>query len=200
MAKINYIGLDIETSGIDLDSSLLSIGVVDCDDLYDIEKMLYYEVLHKKLVCTPESFRVHKLDLKQMDTESPFRLELHDIDNLIFRHFCNYYGFNCRIAPAGFNVGTFDMAFVKKYLPTTAKMIGYRSCDLNSVLFTRIETDNKFSKKKKAFKKEATEIFTEKVLPTLQLKYHDVDMSAHNALFDAWVAAFIKNKLNSYDL
>lgn len=40
-----------------------------------------------------------------------------------------------RLIPVGWNVGSFDMQFINKYLPRLASMFGHRAMDLNSILF-----------------------------------------------------------------
>lgn len=39
------------------------------------------------------------------------------------------------LVPVGFNVGTFDMPFVRATLPDTARLFSYRACDLNTLCF-----------------------------------------------------------------
>ena len=83
--------------------------------------------------------------------------------------------------PVGFNVGTFDMAFIKIHMPRLHEMFGYRSVDLNSLLIA--EAVNR-----KAHLLELKKWYKKKVESSALRICQD---GAHNALFDAAQAIFI---------
>lgn len=180
------VGLDIETSTSDASTGeLLSIGVVD---FFNFENKAYYEVHHKRLTVEPEAMRVNKIDVCTLDGAN--KESLYTIDNSLFVWFTeakSRYATN-HIVPVGFNVGSFDMPFVRKYLPITGGILKYRSIDLNALCFARaLQQAYAFDTVKKRIKRSAVDQ-AKKILP----QYDE-----HNALFDAMVAVFVLQDFTS---
>ena len=188
----DIISLDIETSGTDPEKhALLSIGCVRLSDL----ESFYAEVIHKELLVSPESFRVHGLDIRNIDgrdstggalPEIPNpgkRLSVEQTDQELFNWLKSdkFYreGKKYTLIPMGMNVGSFDMQFVRKWLPKTFALFGYRSIDLNSLIFldsVRSETDFY------TLKKAAKALGRSYALAKCPEEYRQ----AHNALYDAF--------------
>lgn len=131
-----FIGLDIETTGSDVHKhGLIQIGVFVPDGDFrgdsfvsdvkpwpgveiDAEASKIHGITFERMMAAPESFEV--------DEQLAHWLEEHGIDHS-----------NGHVV--GFNVGSFDMVFVRKYLPKTAARLSYRTVDLNAILFTIAE-------------------------------------------------------------
>ena len=58
------------------------------------------------------------------------------VDDQLYRWLVNLGAEERRCIPVGWNVGSFDMPFVRRTLPRTATLFGYRAVDLNSACFT----------------------------------------------------------------
>jgi len=130
MSDFELISLDLETSSSDPEhGTILSVGCVRFDPPEIVPRDFYREVKHKSLEVTPEAMRVNGLDITTID--SPKKLSLVEVDiKLRTWLWCgDIKSKNLRFIPMGLNVGSFDMAFVRKYLPLSAKAFGYRSLD-----------------------------------------------------------------------
>lgn len=125
-------GLDIETSGSDIDEGyvLLSIGL----DHYTSRKTFYREVVYPSFTMSPEALRIHKLDLSQFDTITEIRKHRPEVDRDLADWLMETAGTQ-KLWPVGWNVGSFDMRYVRKFLPVSNHRFGYRSIDLNATSF-----------------------------------------------------------------
>ncbi len=176
MRDFDIISLDIETSGLDENvHSLLSIGSVRRSDM----KSFYVEVRHDLLTVTPQAMQVNGMDIAKINDST--RSSLAEVD-LLFCEFLKSSKFyrahqKYTIIPVGMNVGSFDMQFIKKYLPVSASLFGYRSIDLNALVFEEaIRTDSSFSQIKE----------TAKVIGTSYAHAHVPELGPHHALWDAY--------------
>jgi len=71
----------------------------------------------------------------------------------------NVPGERIKLIPVGFNVASFDVPYVRYWLPEFSKLLGYRSVDLNSVLYTAAKvTGRGYDKIKDAAKKYAVRV------------------------------------------
>jgi oligoribonuclease (3'-5' exoribonuclease) len=85
-------------------------------------------------------------------------------------------GERVKLIPVGFNVASFDVPYVRYWLPEFRKLLGYRSVDLNSVLYTAAKvTGRGYDKIKDAAKKYAVRVL-------------DRPEDFHNAGYDAAAA------------
>jgi hypothetical protein len=88
----------------------------------------------------------------------------------------NVPGERIRLIPVGFNVASFDVPYVRYWLPEFSKLLGYRAVDLNSVLYTAAKvTGRAYDKIKDAAKKYAVRVL-------------DRPENHHDAGYDAAVA------------
>jgi hypothetical protein len=88
----------------------------------------------------------------------------------------NVPGERIRLIPVGFNVASFDVPYVRYWLPEFSKLLGYRAVDLNSVLYTAAKvTGRGYDKIKDAAKKYAVRVL-------------ERPEDFHNAGYDAAVA------------
>lgn len=179
----NLISLDIETSTSDYNTgTILSVAMVD----FNTGKMIERNIRHSYVSLTPEAMRVNQIDVLTLDsTERDYvnQAEQHLIwfvdkmtepDAIILPNAIH----KKQPIPLGMNVGTFDMLFVRKYMPDLAKKFGYRSCDLNALFFAEaVVLDKNFTKCKNEFYEKAMN-FAAAIRP---------DLKKHNPLFDCYI-------------
>ncbi len=79
----------------------------------------------------------------------------------------------------GWNVGSFDMPFVREYLPMLGDRFSYRSVDLNSILYSMADTDDEY-KALKGKAKSGAEVELRKM--GIEANFHDAGYDAANAL------------------
>ena len=86
-----------------------------------------------------------------------------------------------RAIPIGWSVGTFDMPFVREYLPRSAALISKRSVDLNGVVYTLMQvTGRSYNALKSASKKYAEK--------ALEHRCFQPEPAWHHAGYDAEAA------------
>lgn len=172
----DIISLDLETSGTEDEHTILSIGCVRLSDMTSF----YADVRHESLVVTPKSMQINGIDIMQVANQEN-RQTLTQVDKQ-FREWLKsdpFYqeGKKYALIPMGMNVGTFDMRFVKKHLTKSADLFGYRSIDLNALIFTdAFMRGEKFQTVKSAAK----------VLGTTYAQEHVPHLKPHHALYDAY--------------
>ena len=177
MRDFDVISIDIETSGTDVDThTLLSIGCVRLSDM----QSFYTEVRHESFEMSPESARVHGLNLTNRDSKKLPKMSQVDVHLRDWLKKSEFYreSKSYTIIPMGMNVGSFDMQFVRKFLPKSFSLLGYRSIDLNALMFTDALMRGKRFKEVKSFAKEIGRFYAIEKVP---------DRHPHDALFDAWV-------------
>jgi DNA polymerase III epsilon subunit-like protein len=134
-----YVGADIETTGTNpYIHSLIQIGV--CSQPFarrESEEAFVSDVggtAAERMLIEKEAMAVIGFTLARI-TLAPEAVRVDGRLEAFLRGLCPE-GFN---VPVGFNVGQFDMQFVRRELPESYKRFGYRCVDLNSVLFTLSE-------------------------------------------------------------
>ena len=191
----DIIAFDIETSGVGKPHpvfnedgqpyALLSIGAVRLSDF----QTFYVELKYDSLLVSPEATRIHGIDLSTLDGEG--KVTPHNAD-LMLRDWLKsdpYYkeGKHYTLIPMGFNVGSFDMDFIREWSPKSADLFGYRSMDLNALLFDEaVQKGQSFYQVKKQAK-HLGETFA---------IYHFGENKPHHALYDAWVAMGVYHYLH----
>lgn len=137
-----YFGLDIETTGSDSKSEIIQIGLYTkpystCRYVSDVGQRgnFYYE---------PKAFEVNGFTFDRIINGKPamevdieleeFFLELSKICNVPVQN----------LIPVGFNVGSFDIGFVRRTFPKFSRLLNYRSIDLNAILAMRYKTKTEF--------------------------------------------------------
>lgn len=136
------ISLDLETSGKDIESgvTILSIGIIHLKS----QKTYYAEAKHDLLMVEPSASRVHKLDMNSLDiapiagsfiAQDRKRLSKIDLECRQWLQETTGITEQNKLIILGWNVASFDMPFVRKFLPKTAGQINRRSIDLNALCF-----------------------------------------------------------------
>lgn len=174
--------LDIETTGLDYTKhQILSLGMLYVDEEGNTKEFLE-NCSYKEYTVTPEALNVNGIDLATHKGYSIVELEAEAIRFLLttelhkkyMETYCkemSYHSFTeptstynfilsklqkeSSILPIGFNIGTFDMMFIKKYLPEFNKLFSYRAVDLNSIIYMEAEVNKvPYEKLKKYYSKK----------------------------------------------
>lgn len=173
----DLIALDGEMSGSDASvHSLLSIG---CVRVSNMDKF-YAEIRQHEFMVNPEAMRVNGLNILTRDDAILETAEQVDERLSIWLKQSPFYqeGKKYNLIPVGLNVGAFDMAFVRKFLPKSAALFGYRSLDLNALIFADAIRHQTTFKSLKHAAKEIGKSFAHHYVP---------DLAPHNALYDAYM-------------
>lgn len=197
----NLLSLDIETSGIDRNKhAVLSIGAVD----HRSKKDFYVEIQYKDLVVSPEAMKINGFNLIENPTNNSVRCT----KDIAFRRFKNFLN-NCvvdndrltpssfckkdpdiKFYPVGFNVGSFDMAFLLNndepdFMDFQLKdMFSYRSVELNSlIMLIAIKENKELREVKEEMNVLAKQRFSESLISANCY-------GEHHALYDAWFNFF----------
>lgn len=181
------IGLDIETSSSDLSyGEILQLGVAYKinDEYYTTEYNLFFDksIWHDKN-WSKESENVHKITKKSLtknkDTYDSVQSKIINLLNKTF-------GERSIIIPVGFNVGSFDLQFIKSKMPILYSRLSYRVIDLNSLFLYKSLNSfdfNEFIEIKNNAKLDIAKNLSEK--------------KEHNASYDAKLALLILEKIKS---
>jgi DNA polymerase III epsilon subunit-like protein len=175
---INYIGLDGEMSGIDINNGhkLIQIGLAKMVDgkmtstsaLLNPGKMAWSEEAEKVHLFSRDKIKKDGVDPKSVDHALSDWVSLKaDRQNTI---------------TVGFNVGSFDLPFVSQTLPVLKSRISRRSVDLNSILFAISNTDGQFQKIKSQSKNYAEEKM-DGMFDGFKNREHDAEYDAVMALY-----------------
>ncbi len=150
---ITYIGLDGEMSGNDIDAGhkLIQIGMAKYIDGYmaSIGTLLNPGVME----WSQQAEEVHQFSREYIEQngEDPAMVDP------MLADWANPTKQRRDFVMVGFNVGSFDRAFVKQSLPILFGRFSRRSVDLNSVIFAMSETNSQFERIKASSKEYAFE-------------------------------------------
>jgi DNA polymerase III epsilon subunit-like protein len=130
-----FIGLDGETTGKDITkgSALIQIGAAIYREGQFYSTHVTFNPKDPDMVWSKEAEAVHNITLEEVQNAE---LDASQVDDFLYNWFIKnkvnpkdkYHNF-----AVGWNVASFDMPYVKKYLPKTFKLFSYSSVDLNSV-------------------------------------------------------------------
>lgn len=174
--SITLVGLDLETTGSDIDAGAVPIqlGVA-----YGDEYASWYvnpRQCDNKYVWSDEAEKVHGIsrDDAEKNGEHPLVVSARAVVWLAERDVLR--GARMDRWPLGWNVGSFDMPFVRRYMPPLADWFSYRSMDLNAVCeFATVAHGEQFSTLKKKAKQAAE-------LADARAAWHDAGFDALAAL------------------
>ncbi len=140
--------LDLETTGLcyakmpegsDIEGphQILSLGMLL--ETKDGIKEFYQEVYYEEYKVTAGALKVNGFDLVNNSSRVPLHVvEIEAIKFLLGIEEIHDYIANLggKLIPVGFNVGSFDMQFIKYQMPELYSLFSYRAIDLNTLLFT----------------------------------------------------------------
>lgn len=120
-------GLDIETTGIDLykNHRLIQIGVA----IWNGPRYVFDVQPEGHIAIDPGAMKVNGFTLRRMG-EAPMTAE---VDYMLSKSLAKDGFTEGQLTPVGFNVGGFDLPFIKKELPLVAKFFSYRALDLTGL-------------------------------------------------------------------
>lgn len=187
---INYVGIDLETSSGDPTTALpIQLGIA------------YEKQTFEAYINWPWKELSDKWDFKSQKVHGMTRtfVKKHggnprSVDRQAYDFVCTKIGDSkWNNIPVGWNVGSFDMAIIKRHLPKLASVLSYRVYDLNTAIMVAHGVQNhnilgatySLEKIKKHYK----------ALALKQLKMVDSTAMVHNALTDASLALLIKRDL-----
>lgn len=175
---ITYIGLDGEMSGNDIDAGhkLIQIGMAKYVDgqMQSIGTLLNPGVME----WSEQAEEVHQFprDYIEKYGEDPAMVDEKLAD------WANPTKQRRDFIMVGFNVGSFDRAFVKQSLPILFNRFSRRSVDLNSVIFAMSDTNSQFERIKANSKEYAFE--------KMQGMFEGFKDRQHDAEYDAVMSLY----------
>lgn len=120
-------GLDIETTGVDINAGhrLIQFAAVLPDG-----QTICHDVLPMGVTVTdPYALQVNGFDVDRIEAGTPND----ELDQIVHDKLA-LAGYNAGdLTPVGWNVGGFDMGFVKRELPKTSAFFSYRTLDLTGL-------------------------------------------------------------------
>lgn len=127
--KTIFVGLDGEMTGSGRPEKyqLVQIGVA-----VDLHNGFRRDIGYQNYLWTDEALEVNHFTHERIQAgDSPERVD-HDLELFLLKHGSQFR----QIVTVGWNVGTFDLPFVERYLPRSWELLSYRSVDLNAASFT----------------------------------------------------------------
>jgi hypothetical protein len=174
---IRYIGLDFESSGTDPWGNHVPIQLGIAAELVDGHGMEYVELIGKwdwsQYEWSAEAADVHKIDRDLLNSAYPaWQVDIVAAAILLDEGLGSSRMWNVIV---GWNVAGFDRQFITRWFPNLNRILSYRTVDLNAIVFSMAEGEEKeYNKIKKAAKNYAQEKLG--------------GDAWHNALFDAKAA------------
>lgn len=133
--KVQPLSIDIETStNTPEEGEILSVAAIP----FYTGSVYYWEIRHDKLVVMPESMRVNGIDICALDSEDRVPIEKADkeLSRILKRAASSYYDDKAVFyRPMGLSVGSFDMQFMRRLMPTSYKALGRRVIDTNTLIY-----------------------------------------------------------------
>lgn len=188
---LKLVSLDLETTGTDIDAGAvpIQIGVaIRTDDGHRVateQVMISPRDCDQQYTWSARAEEVHGVDRQRSEQRGskPFVAGARIIT------FLDDYNFFASSKmdrwPLGWNVGSFDMPFVQRYLPALADVLSYRTLDLNAAVATMAALDGlDLNKVKNAAKAYAENMILEQRL----FRGSDGVAAWHDAEWDALAA------------
>jgi DNA polymerase III epsilon subunit-like protein len=140
--NIRYVGFDLETTGSDSDThQIIQVAVCPDGNQYVLATLLDeftfssdVGIANTAAVLNPKAMSINGFTLERL-LAGPRREEV-DKKLLAYLKTLEGAGGEYRIVCVGFNVGLFDVNFIKKHLPLSGERLSYQTVDLNAILFT----------------------------------------------------------------
>lgn len=189
MAKPTFIGLDIETSASNLLGKTIQIGIArgtessfvsdigwSTVEFHETARLEEGDEIERGLVLIEtEALKVNRFDIARIRAGRP----AWQIDSEAAEWISQWgKGLHC----VGWNVGSFDMPFVRRDLPNLAKHLSRRTVDLNALCFALGSQSQLFDERAPGweFFKKRSKRYAEEILGHTQ--WHDAGYDAKAAL------------------
>ena len=196
MSKRAYIGLDLETSGSRHDVHVpIQLGIaMPNGKLFSrlIGGWRWYDPMDEEHRMTPypkykevglrawsdEAFGVHGITKEDLETAADRYVVQSQATKFIGENTDAWIGNRIVV---GWNVASFDMPFVREFLPAVSNSLSYRSVDLNAVSFTVADALGLSWGNLKRRSKEYAQLRLERDWD--EPKWHDAGFDAQAALY-----------------
>lgn len=123
-----FLGLDVETTGTDARRH----GLVQVGAYSEEENLLFVSDVNPGYVdADPEAMKIHGLSFERIQSAPSTR----EVDERLARWLKERCPNPARLHAVGFNVASFDLVFLRKFLPRSWSRLSYRTLDLNALLF-----------------------------------------------------------------
>ena len=181
-------GLDLETSGSSHGTSVpIQIGIYAPNGAVfrsDIGGWRWRAWAEDQFSADPiwseEAFGIHNITKERLELAADRFSVQRQAARFIEEHTNAWIGNRLVV---GWNVASFDMPFVRQYLPAVSNMLSYRSIDLNAATYTACDALGlSYGKVKGASKDYAAVVLEE------EFDWPDGEMTWHDAAYDAAAA------------
>lgn len=135
---VKLCGVDIETSGVNVNiHSTIQIGIV----LPNGKKLVSDLIPQEYLAIDPKALEVNGFTRERL-MRAPFAPI---VDEELSTTMCEAGYGEGDLTAVGFNVGSFDIPFIRKDLPKVAKFFSYRNLDLTALaIFYELQTGKSY--------------------------------------------------------
>lgn len=127
------IGLDIETSTNNtLSGVIIQIGVAfyKNNEIYSEQWSVKYPISYwNNDNWSLESSQVHNISKQHLDQSSN---KIQELDAILYNYLKSLNS-EAIFIPVGFNVGSYDLMFIKKEMPKLHSILSYRTIELNTL-------------------------------------------------------------------
>ena len=141
---VTYVGLDLETSGTDISAGSVPIQVgVSLGAAANMRSLIggwEWDNDDRPETWDERAALIHNIDRDLVGV----MCDVEEYPTVVDRKVASFLTRMANVGPneavlVGWNVGTFDFPFVRKYLPNTAALCSYRFVDLNALCFSMAE-------------------------------------------------------------
>lgn len=171
---MTYVYLDTETTGLDPDKH----GVIQVAFVIDRDTYKEWKVTPFGAEFDYEASLVNDIYPRSILMDLGFTKNHPIIVDFEMTEWLRSHGEPGKFTPVGWNVGSFDMQFLRKGFPNTYKMFGYRNLDLTAL---RIFATEYYDLDREEMKRTAAEQVSD---------HHGWGENFHDALYDAMVSYF----------
>lgn len=150
---MQLVGLDIETTGVDINRyhRLIQIGIAFSDPANDLVRDVRPV---GDMMIQQDALNVNHFTLDRIGQAQP----QHVVDDQLGAELARRGYKRGELTPVGWNVGGFDITFIKKELPRVASFFSYRTLDLTGVaMMHELRTGKGYRDTKDEFHKRIVE-------------------------------------------
>ena len=172
--KLLLVGLDFECSGSSHDKHVpIQLGLVAENACYKSNIGGWDWNKHE---WDGAAYNVHHISKADLKDDPPVSIVDGDMAYWLWNVTRGYQRMN--VVPVGWNVGSYDMPYITKWMPLLRSLLSYRSVDLNALVFM---LDGHSGKSWKDWKRAAKQYANEFIDETTR---HDALTDAKAALFE----------------
>lgn len=125
-----FVGVDIETTGLSDECAIIELGLACASDGI-LHPMGWLVRPNRPFLVEPEAMGINGIDMGEVFEAAPPQ----DVETAALMWLDDMAGKYTTLIATGFNVGSFDMVFLKREMPRLAERFSYRCLELNSAIF-----------------------------------------------------------------